>query len=73
MRLGAPVTALSLSPSMEMLATAHASARGIYLWSNQLLFGGASAILPSRVLTRSRCTCSPILSWLTAFQQHFHG
>lgn len=49
MRLGAPVTALTLSPSMDMLATAHASARGIYLWSNQLLFGGASDILPSQV------------------------
>lgn len=49
MRLGTPVTALTLSPCMDMLATAHASARGIYLWSNQLLFGGASDILPSQV------------------------
>jgi hypothetical protein len=57
MRLGAPVTALTLSPGMDMLATAHASARGIYLWSNQLLFGGASDILPSQVLKTCRTAC----------------
>lgn len=49
MRLGAPVTALTLSPDLGMLATAHASSRGIYLWSNQLLFGGAADVLPSQV------------------------
>lgn len=56
MRLGAPVTALTLSPAMDMLATAHASARGIYLWSNQLLFGGASDVLPSQVLEMPRAS-----------------
>lgn len=73
MRLGAPVTALSLSPSMEMLATAHASARGIYLWSNQLLFGGASAILPSQVPTRSCCATGLMLGRLVASQQVCSG
>ncbi len=39
MRLGAPVTAVSLSPSLDMLATTHTDRRGIYLWSNQAVFG----------------------------------
>jgi U3 small nucleolar RNA-associated protein 21 len=38
--LGLPVAALSLSPSMELLATAHVGQRGISLWSNKLLFSG---------------------------------
>lgn len=47
MRLGAPVTGLSLSPTHEMLATVNAGRRGIYLWSNQMIFGDPSRILPS--------------------------
>ena len=39
MTLGAPVTSLSLSPAMDMLATAHVNRRGIYLWSNQVRRG----------------------------------
>ena len=57
MRLGAPVTALTLGPEQDMLATAHAGARGIYLWSNQLLFGGAADILPSQVVQPSKLQC----------------
>lgn len=41
MALGVPVTAISLSPGMELLATAHVGQRGISLWSNRLLFSGA--------------------------------
>ena len=41
MAMGAPVTALSLSPGMELLATAHVGQRGISLWSNRLLFSGS--------------------------------
>lgn len=33
MRLDDPVTSLSLSPSMDMLATTHVGHNGIYLWS----------------------------------------
>ena len=33
------MTALSLSPSLDMLATTHTDRRGIYLWSNQAVFG----------------------------------
>ncbi len=47
MRLGAPVTALSLSPSMDLLATCHAELRGIYLWSNQMMFGDPSKLVHS--------------------------
>ena len=39
LRLGAPVTALSLSPSLDMLATCHTNRKGVYLWANQAVFG----------------------------------
>ena len=39
MRMGEPITAVSLAPAMDLLATTHVGRRGIYLWSNQLLFG----------------------------------
>jgi U3 small nucleolar RNA-associated protein 21 len=44
MALGAPVTCLSLSPGRDLLATTHANRRGIFLWSNQLMFGEATAV-----------------------------
>lgn len=47
LRLGAPVTALSLSPAMDILATAHVNRRGIYLWSNSAIYGNAADIRPS--------------------------
>ena len=47
MRLGAPVTALSLSPAMDLLATCHVERRGVYLWSNQLMFGSGADVVPS--------------------------
>lgn len=46
-RLGAPITAFSLSPDTCMLATSHSNRRGIYLWSNQLVFGNPAAIFHS--------------------------
>lgn len=36
LRLGAPVTSLSLSPSLDLLATTHTNRRGVYLWANQV-------------------------------------
>ena len=45
--MGTPVVSLSLSPAMEMLATAHVNRRGIYLWANQLVFGADTSITPS--------------------------
>ncbi|GBF88408.1 hypothetical protein Rsub_01120 [Raphidocelis subcapitata] len=44
MALGAPVTCLSLSPGRDLLATTHANRRGVFLWSNQLMFGEAGAV-----------------------------
>lgn len=40
MRLGAPVTSLSLGPAQDLLATSHVGKRGVYLWSNQVRWGG---------------------------------
>lgn len=40
MELGTAVTALSLSPGMDMLATAHVNRNGIYLWANRLMYSG---------------------------------
>jgi U3 small nucleolar RNA-associated protein 21 len=55
LRLGLPVTTLSMSPSMDMLATAHVNRRGIYLWSNAAVFGGAAAALrPSETPVNAR-------------------
>ncbi|GIL87705.1 hypothetical protein Vretifemale_15746 [Volvox reticuliferus] len=72
MKLGSPVTSLSLSPSLDLLATTHVNRRGIYLWSNQALFGDPAAIPHSTAVvpvarialptisdgrnTRERCT-----------------
>ncbi|XVE80675.1 hypothetical protein DITRI_Ditri14bG0157500 [Diplodiscus trichospermus] len=38
------VTALSLSPNMDVLATTHVDQNGIYLWVNQSIFSGASNV-----------------------------
>ncbi len=46
MVLGAPVTAVTLSPAMDLLATAHAGQRGIFLWSNQCMFGSGAEVPP---------------------------
>ena len=45
LHVGCPITALSFAPNMELLATAHVNRRGIYLWSNQLLFGSGAGML----------------------------
>eukprot|EP00892_Ulva_mutabilis_P007619 jgi/Ulvmu1/5229/UM022_0022.1 len=39
---------------MELLATAHVNKRGIYLWSNQLLFGNSGGIQPSTEVVHVR-------------------
>eukprot|EP00252_Welwitschia_mirabilis_P019651 TRINITY_DN4608_c0_g1_i1.p1 TRINITY_DN4608_c0_g1~~TRINITY_DN4608_c0_g1_i1.p1 ORF type:complete len:897 (+),score=167.79 TRINITY_DN4608_c0_g1_i1:212-2902(+) len=44
MQLDVAVTALSLSPDMEMLATSHVDHNGIYLWANRMLYSGATEI-----------------------------
>ena len=65
LHVGSPITALDLSPNMELLATAHVNKRGIYLWSNQLLFGtGGGATSAHSVLvqqTSSSLACTPVL------------
>nr|GMD62614.1 U3 small nucleolar RNA-associated protein 21 homolog [Ipomoea batatas] len=35
------ITALSLSPNMDVLATTHVDQNGVYLWVNQAMFSGA--------------------------------
>ena len=47
MRLGGQVRSFSLGPGQEVLATAHEEKKGIYLWANQFIFGGAADIMPS--------------------------
>ncbi|CAI9103007.1 OLC1v1001416C1 [Oldenlandia corymbosa var. corymbosa] len=37
-----PITALSLSPKMDLLATTHVDQNGVYLWVNQTMFSGSS-------------------------------
>ncbi|KAJ0049625.1 hypothetical protein Pint_16795 [Pistacia integerrima] len=38
------ITALSLSPNMDVLATTHVDQNGVYLWVNQCMFSGPSNI-----------------------------
>ncbi|VFQ89188.1 unnamed protein product [Cuscuta campestris] len=38
------ITALSLSPNMDVLATTHVDQNGIYLWVNQAMFSSASNV-----------------------------
>ncbi|KAJ7961683.1 WD40 repeat [Quillaja saponaria] len=38
------ITALSMSPNMDILATTHVDQNGVYLWVNQAMFSGASNI-----------------------------
>ncbi|GMH23837.1 hypothetical protein Nepgr_025680 [Nepenthes gracilis] len=38
------ITALSLSPNMDILATTHVDQNGVYLWVNQAMFSGTSSI-----------------------------
>ena len=54
LRLGAPVTALSLSPVMDMLATTHVNRRGIYLWSNAAIYGSGADVRPSELPVDAR-------------------
>lgn len=47
MCLGTNVRSFSLSPAQELLATVHEGNKGIFLWSNQFMFRGATEITPS--------------------------
>ncbi|XVE99653.1 hypothetical protein REPUB_Repub03eG0218200 [Reevesia pubescens] len=38
------ITALSLSPNMDVLATTHVDQNGVYLWVNRSIFSGASNV-----------------------------
>ncbi|RZC75045.1 hypothetical protein C5167_050531 [Papaver somniferum] len=38
------ITALSLSPNMDVLATSHVEQNGVYLWVNQAMFSGSSNV-----------------------------
>lgn len=39
-----PITAVSLSPAMDILATSHVDQNGVYLWVNQAMFSGSSNV-----------------------------
>ena len=47
LKLGDPVTSLSLSPSMDILVTTHVEKRGLYTWANQTIFGSGDDIIAS--------------------------
>ncbi|ONK70376.1 uncharacterized protein A4U43_C05F33080 [Asparagus officinalis] len=38
------ITAVSLSPAMDILATSHVDQNGVYLWVNQTMFSGSSNV-----------------------------
>ncbi|XP_002534411.2 U3 small nucleolar RNA-associated protein 21 homolog isoform X2 [Ricinus communis] len=39
-----PITALSLSQNLDILATTHVDQNGVYLWVNQSMFSGVSSV-----------------------------
>lgn len=43
-KVDVPITALTLSPNMDVLATAHVDQNGVYLWVNQAMFSGSTDI-----------------------------
>nr|XP_043610060.1 U3 small nucleolar RNA-associated protein 21 homolog [Erigeron canadensis] len=43
-RVDVPITALSMSPNMDVLATTHVDQNGVYLWVNQTMFSGPTHI-----------------------------
>ncbi|XLS58723.1 hypothetical protein HN51_008478 [Arachis hypogaea] len=43
-QINVPITALSLSPNMDILATAHVDQNGLYLWVNQTMFSSTSTV-----------------------------
>ncbi|XP_024544156.1 WD repeat-containing protein 36 [Selaginella moellendorffii] len=47
MRVNAAITALSLSPGMDMLATCHVNHKGIYLWGNRYMYSAGDIELGS--------------------------
>eukprot|EP00963_Diacronema_lutheri_P001243 scaffold80_cov325-Pavlova_lutheri.AAC.33 len=49
MELGGTVSSLSLSPSLDMLATSILGRRGIYLWANRLYYTKEGSIPPSEL------------------------
>ena len=80
MSVGTPVVSLSLSPAMEMLATAHINRRGIYLWANQLVFGAGTSITPSETPVKARniygylhCTSSSQMPRSDAYRTTHRG
>ncbi|XP_078162623.1 transducin family protein / WD-40 repeat family protein [Carex rostrata] len=42
MQMDVSVTALSLSPAMDLLATTHVDQNGVFLWVNQAMFSGST-------------------------------
>ncbi|OMO58024.1 hypothetical protein COLO4_34912 [Corchorus olitorius] len=43
-RVDVSITALSLSPNMDVLATTHVDQNGVYLWVNRSIFSGAANV-----------------------------
>ncbi|KAL0552091.1 hypothetical protein IC582_011187 [Cucumis melo] len=44
LHVDASITAFSISPNMDILATTHVDQNGVYLWVNQLMFTGSSNV-----------------------------
>ncbi|XP_022996501.1 U3 small nucleolar RNA-associated protein 21 homolog [Cucurbita maxima] len=44
LQVDASITAFSISPNMDILATTHVDQNGVYLWVNQLMFSGSSNV-----------------------------
>ncbi|KAK1276546.1 hypothetical protein QJS04_geneDACA004157 [Acorus gramineus] len=56
------VSALSLSPNMDILATSHVDQNGIYLWVNQTMFSGSSNVATLASGTHVRSVQMPSVS-----------
>ena len=45
--MDSPITSLSLAPAMDVLVTTHVEKRGLYTWTNELIFGSVENIITS--------------------------
>lgn len=63
------ITALSLSPAMDILATSHVDQNGVYLWVNQSMFSASSSVESYASGNKVRCIQMPSVSSKEGYEE----
>ncbi|KAJ6795772.1 WD repeat-containing protein 36 [Iris pallida] len=63
------ITALSLSPAMDILATSHVDQNGVYLWVNQSMFSASSSVESYASGNKVRCIQLPSVSSKVGYEE----